>query len=244
MKKDSTALSKRVSDLFDSTVLPAETSMLVEMVIDGLESGSIKVVDRAPDGKWHVNSWVKKAILLYRRLHQEKPEDRIPGAHIATKVIIAPGSVVHIGAALDEGCMIDPLVEIGACARLGKQVFVGSGTVITDSLAPPEQPPTVLEDNVHVGENCTIGANWVIESRCVIGPGTAILPGIPVIDSITGELHNRQIPANSVVVQGGRLAKGSKQDYFLQAPIIIARRDPEHSPSQALQKALNDFLSQ
>ena len=47
----------------------------IEEAIDRLDSGQARVAEKGPDG-WHVNAWLKKAVLLSFRLN---PMEAIPG---------------------------------------------------------------------------------------------------------------------------------------------------------------------
>ena len=53
------------------TVTPAtkgETREAIEATLHALDQGQLRVAERQTDGKWHVNQWAKKAVLLGFRL--------------------------------------------------------------------------------------------------------------------------------------------------------------------------------
>ncbi len=53
------------------TITPAtrgETREAIEDTLTALDSGKLRVAERQADGKWHVNQWAKKAVLLSFRL--------------------------------------------------------------------------------------------------------------------------------------------------------------------------------
>ena len=52
-----------------SIEIEGSTRTAVELAIEGLESGKLRVAE--PDGKggWKVNEWLKKAVLLYFRVN-------------------------------------------------------------------------------------------------------------------------------------------------------------------------------
>ena len=52
---------------------PGDVRNAVNAVLEGLNAGTIRVAERRSVGKWDVNQWVKKAVLLSFRL-----EDNIP----------------------------------------------------------------------------------------------------------------------------------------------------------------------
>ena len=60
------------------TVSPATTGevrMAVDTALDALDSGALRVAENV-DGRWHVNQWLKKSVLLSFRLYDMSP---IPG---------------------------------------------------------------------------------------------------------------------------------------------------------------------
>src|SRR3546814_20758993 len=58
--------------------LEGSTRPVVERVIEGLESGKLRVAE--PDGKggWTVNEWLKKAVLLYFRVQDMELVESYP----------------------------------------------------------------------------------------------------------------------------------------------------------------------
>jgi 2,3,4,5-tetrahydropyridine-2-carboxylate N-succinyltransferase len=152
-------------------------------------------------------------------------------------------SFVNIGAYVDEGTLVDSLVLVGSCARVGRDVHLGAGTVIGGVLEPANSRPVIIEDGAFVGGNCGIFEGCLVEANAVIGAGTIITAGTPVIDINTGEEFLGRIPENSVVVPGGRQRKGagSDQEFILQTPLIIKRRDPALSAKVALEDSLRCF---
>ena len=58
--------------------IDGSTRPLVNLVIDRIESGEYRVAE--PDGKggWKVNEWLKKAVLLYFRVHEMELVDADP----------------------------------------------------------------------------------------------------------------------------------------------------------------------
>jgi len=50
---------------------PKEVFDAVEAVIDGLDRGAIRVAEKR-EGDWHVNQWIKKAVLLSFRLRDNR----------------------------------------------------------------------------------------------------------------------------------------------------------------------------
>jgi 2,3,4,5-tetrahydropyridine-2-carboxylate N-succinyltransferase len=51
----------------------------VELALDLLDKGEARVAERQADGKWQVNQWLKKAVLLSFRLNDMAPITGGPG---------------------------------------------------------------------------------------------------------------------------------------------------------------------
>ena len=51
----------------------------VELALNLLDKGEARVAERQADGKWHVNQWLKKAVLLSFRLNDMAPITGGPG---------------------------------------------------------------------------------------------------------------------------------------------------------------------
>lgn len=267
MNRDTIDLSHRIDEAFESKSPPVETTMLIDMVIQGLDSGTIKVVEKTASG-WETNAWVKKAILLYFRLSPvEKMDegnffDKVPlktlsaahnrivpystvrrGAFIGAKVVIMAPSFINIGAYVDDGAMVDSLVLVGSCARVGKNVHLGAGTIIGGVLEPPNSNPVIIEDDAFIGGSCGIYEGCLVEAGAVVGAGTIITARTPIVDIETGEEFYGRVPQNAVVVPGGRPKKANGKEYILQTPLIIKRRDPAVSAKLALEDSLRIFNS-
>ncbi len=119
--------------------LEGSTAPAVERVIDGLESGALRVAEPDGNGGWIVNEWLKKAVLLYFRtremeLIEADPApfwDKIPARFAGfgeaqfrkLGVRVVPGTVVRRGAHLGRDVVLMPsFVNIGAHVGLGTMV--------------------------------------------------------------------------------------------------------------------------
>ena len=134
-------LAERIDALWEAGELDPEP---VEEAIARLDAGEMRVVERAQDGDWVVNEWVKKAILLYFRLRKVEPMeigglhflDKIPvkadyadrgvrvvppgiaryGSFLSEGVVLMPG-FVNIGAWVGPRTMVDTWATVGSCAQ-------------------------------------------------------------------------------------------------------------------------------
>lgn len=265
-------MESRIEEFFAmSGELPKDALSVVEKVIEALDRGEVTVVSPSATGgsgkeRWIVNSWVKKAILLYFRLRplEKMPEgnfvDKVPlkeisatmnrvvpfssirkGSYLGPKVVVMAPSFINIGAYVDEGAMVDSLVLVGSCARIGKGVHLGAGTIIGGVLEPPNSSPVVVEDHAFIGGSCGLYEGVIVEKHAVVAAGTIITAGTPIVDVATGEEFYGRVPENAVVVPGGRAKRIGTSEFFLQTPVIIKRRDPKVDAKLVLEESLRVF---
>jgi len=172
----------------------AEMKKIVSEVIDKLGEGKISVCEQSNDS-WHVNEWIKKAILLYFKTSDMtyydggcmKWYDKVAPKFTknseetlrSSKTRLVPGAFVREGAYLGKNTVIMPsFVNIGA--------HIGSGTLI-DSWA-------TVGSCAYVGSNCHISGGAgiggvleplqakpvIIENNCFIGARSEIVEGVIV----------------------------------------------------------------
>jgi len=167
----------------------------VEQVIADLNKGRVRVAEREDVGRWTVNQWVKKAVLLSFRLNDNHTMragdlgffDKVPTkfAHLdeaemrATGVRVVPPAVARRGAFLGKNVVLMPsYVNIGA--------YVDEGTMV-DTWATVGSCAQIGR-NVHLSGGVGIGgvleplqANPTIsEDNCFIGARSEIVEGVIV----------------------------------------------------------------
>jgi 2,3,4,5-tetrahydropyridine-2-carboxylate N-succinyltransferase len=175
---------------------PQELRQAVEECLDGLEAGRFRVAEPlgAP-GEWKVNQWLKKAVLLSFRLHENEVIeagftrffDKLPlrwghgsGDTIdQTGARIVPPATVRRGAYIGNDVVLMPsYVNIGA--------HVGAGTMV-DTWATVGSCAQIGA-NVHLSGGVGIGgvleplqANpTIIEDGCFVGARSEVVEGVIV----------------------------------------------------------------
>ena len=166
----------------------------VNAVLDALEAGSARVAEPA-DGGWQVNQWLKKAVLLYFRLAENR---RMPGGHThyfdkvpvrwsdpedhsleQSGARVVPPATVRRGAHVAANTVLMPsYVNIGA--------HVDSGTMV-DTWATVGSCAQIGK-NVHLSGGVGIGgvleplqaAPTIIEDDCFIGARSEVVEGVIV----------------------------------------------------------------
>ena len=238
--------------------------------IDMLDRGELRVAQRGDDGIWHVNQWVKQAILLYFRISGMQTmeagvmeyHDKIPlkhslaqrgirvvppaaarhGAYIAPGAVLMP-SYVNIGAYVDSGTMVDTWATVGSCAQIGKNVHLSGGVGIGGVLEPLQANPVIIEDNCFIGSRAIIVEGAIVEHEAVIGAGTVITASTHIID-VTGEhpvTYSGRVPTRSVVIPGTYNRHFPAGDYALPCALIIGQRKESTDLKTSLNEALRLF---
>jgi len=174
--------------------VPAGLEGVLEKCIGLLDAGSVRVAEQK-DGIWVVNEWLKKAVLLYFRTHDNtvmdagftRFYDKVPlkyagatDAHLrASGVRVVPHAVVRRGAFLAPNVVLMPsYVNIGA--------YVGPGTMV-DTWATVGSCAQIGR-NVHLSGGVGIGgvleplqaSPTIIEDDCFIGARSEIVEGVVV----------------------------------------------------------------
>ena len=174
-----------------------EVREAVEATLEALDNGSLRVAERQDVGKWKVNQWAKKAVLLGFRLNDmEVMDGACGGAPGWDKVKLktdgwgenrfreagfraVPGSVVRHSAHIAKGVVLMPsFVNLGA--------FVDEGTMV-DTWATVGSCAQIGK-NVHISGGAGIGGVLeplqagpvIIEDNCFVGARSEVAEGVVV----------------------------------------------------------------
>lgn len=171
-----------------------ELKTAVLAVIEGLDKGELRVAEKI-DGKWQVNEWIKKAVLLYFCIKTSEVVpaefsnffDKLPPKYktygnaqfqeAGTRVV--PPAYARYGAYIGQNTVLMPsFVNIGA--------YVDSG-VMVDTWATVGSCAQIGK-NVHLSGGVGIGgvleplqaSPTIIEDDCFIGARSEIVEGVIV----------------------------------------------------------------
>lgn len=245
-----------------------EYTTAIRVVIDKLDNGELRVAE--PIGsRWHVNDWIKKAVILYFPIQKMVEIDNKPfvyhdkmelkknykelgvrvvpgasaryGAYLAKGVIMMP-SYVNIGAYVDEGTMVDTWATVGSCAQIGKNVHLSGGVGIGGVLEPVQAAPVVIEDNVFVGSRAIVVEGIRVETEAVLGANVVLTASTKIID-VSGEEpveYKGYVPARSVVIPGSYTKKFPAGEYQVPCALIIGQRKESTDKKTSLNDALRE----
>ena len=198
----SAELAKIIDDAFERRAeIGLKTKGLVRKAVNAaiqlLDQGRARVAERRADGSWHVNQWLKKAVLLSFRLEDMRAIkggpgraawwDKVPSKFDGWKAAqfkkagfrAVPGAIVRRGAFIAPGVVLMPsFVNLGA--------YVGDNTMV-DTWA-------TVGSCAQIGKNCHISGGAgiggvlepvqagpvVIEDDCFIGARAEVAEGVVV----------------------------------------------------------------
>nr|WP_305728239.1 2,3,4,5-tetrahydropyridine-2,6-dicarboxylate N-succinyltransferase [Parapedobacter indicus] len=240
----------------------------IETVIQQLDRGELRVAE--PIGsRWHVNDWIKKAVILYFPIRQMAVIETGPfvfhdkmqlktnykelgvrvvphgiaryGAYLAKGVIMMP-SYVNIGAYVDEGTMVDTWATVGSCAQIGKNVHLSGGVGIGGVLEPVQAAPVIIEDNVFVGSRAIVVEGVHVETEAVLGANVVLTASTKIIDVSGPEPieYKGIVPARSVVIPGSYTKKFAAGEYQVPCALIIGKRKESTDKKTSLNDALRE----
>ncbi|HEY0897012.1 MAG TPA: 2,3,4,5-tetrahydropyridine-2,6-dicarboxylate N-succinyltransferase [Sphingobacteriaceae bacterium] len=251
----------------DRTLLNfSEYTNAIEEVIQYLDRGQLRVADPVA-GLWHVNDWIKKAVILYFPIRSMEEINAGPfvfhdkmklktnfkelgvrvvphglaryGAFLAKGVIMMP-SYVNIGAYVDEGTMVDTWATVGSCAQIGKHVHLSGGVGIGGVLEPVQAAPVIIEDHCFLGSRAIVVEGVKVEKEAVLGANVVLTASTRIID-VTGPEpveYKGVVPARSVVIPGSYTKNFPAGDFQVPCALIIGKR----KESTDLKTSLNDAL--
>jgi 2,3,4,5-tetrahydropyridine-2-carboxylate N-succinyltransferase len=245
----------------------ATTIQAIEHVIEEIDKGRLRVAEPLADGDWHVNEWVKKAVILYFPIRKMETIEVGPfeyhdkmalksnyealgvrvvppavaryGSYISSGVILMP-SYVNIGAYVDAGTMVDTWATVGSCAQIGKNVHLSGGVGIGGVLEPLQAAPVIIEDDAFIGSRCIVVEGVRVGKEAVLGANVVLTKSTKIID-VTGlepvEMKG-YVPERSVVIPGSYTKSFPAGDFQVPCALIIGLR----KASTDLKTSLNDAL--
>src|SRR5580693_8759828 len=246
-------LAKTIDDAFDTRdgVGPStkgEVRDAVDAALDLLDRGAARVAEKAadgtPHGTWHVNQWLKKAVLLSFRLNDMSAIGGGPGHAVwwdkvpskfdhwhdenfrAAGFRAVPGCVVRRSAYIAPGVVLMPsFVNLGA--------YVDSGTMIDTW--------STVGSCAQIGKNCHISGG--VGMGAVLSMGVFIGASTKIVDRDSGEIFQGEVPAYSVVVPGttaGKPGKNGEASPSLYCAVIVKRVDEKTRAKTSINELLRD----
>jgi 2,3,4,5-tetrahydropyridine-2-carboxylate N-succinyltransferase len=179
----------------------------VEHALDLLDRGAARVAERASDGTWRVNQWLKKAVLLSFRLndmseiqggpghavwwdkvpskfdHWDERRFRaagfraVPGCVVRRSAYIAPG-VVLMPSFVNLGAYVDQGTMIDTWATVGSCAQIGKNCHISGGAGIGGVLEPVQAGPVIIEDNCFIGARSEVAEGVIVREGSVLSMGV------------------------------------------------------------------
>ena len=246
----------------------------IEHTIELLDKGEVRVAEPVDgfadgEGRWKVNDWVKKAVILYfpirgmETLHAGPLEfhDKmrlktgyadlgvrvVPhavaryGAYLARGVIMMP-SYVNIGAYVDSGTMVDTWATVGSCAQIGRDVHLSGGVGIGGVLEPVQAAPVIIEDGAFLGSRSIVVEGVRVGTEAVLGANVVLTASTRIID-VTGPEQKEMkghVPPRSVVIPGTVPKQFPAGEYGVPCALVIGQRKESTDRKTSLNDALRE----
>jgi 2,3,4,5-tetrahydropyridine-2-carboxylate N-succinyltransferase len=172
-----------------------------------LDQGKARVAERAPDGAWRVNQWLKKAVLLSFRLEDTavikggpgravwwdkvpskfdgwgKPQFRkagfraVPGAIVRRGAYIAP-NVVLMPSFVNLGAHVDEGTMIDTWATVGSCAQIGKNCHISGGAGIGGVLEPIQAGPVVIEDSCFIGARAEVAEGVIVRKGSVLSMGV------------------------------------------------------------------
>jgi 2,3,4,5-tetrahydropyridine-2,6-dicarboxylate N-succinyltransferase len=205
-------LAKTIDDAFEKRdgIGPSTKGAVREAVaqaLDLLDRGAARVAERTADGAWHVNQWLKKAVLLSFRLTEtveipggpghaewwdkvpskfEHWDDKtfraagfraVPGCFVRHSAFIAPG-VVLMPSFVNLGAYVDRGTMIDTWATVGSCAQIGKNCHISGGVGIGGVLEPLQAGPVIVEDNCFIGARSEVAEGVIVREGAVLAMGV------------------------------------------------------------------
>jgi 2,3,4,5-tetrahydropyridine-2-carboxylate N-succinyltransferase len=246
-----------------------QVRLAVDRALAMLDAGTARVAEPDGSGGWRVNQWLKKAVLLSFRLHDNRVMpggfDKVAskwagwgeaefraagfravpgavvrhGAHVAAGVVLMP-SFVNIGAYVGEGTMVDTWATVGSCAQIGRNVHISGGAGIGGVLEPLQADPVIIGDGAFIGARSEVAEGVRVGEGAVLSMGVYLGASTRIIDRATGEVFLGEVPPYSVVVSGTAPSATNPGGPNLYCAVIVKRVDAQTRSKTGINELLRD----
>ncbi len=205
-------LAKIIDDAFNArdTIGPRTKGAVRNAVNEALElldAGKARVAERQTDGKWHVNQWLKKAVLLSFRLNDmsviaggpgkavwwDKVDSKlkgwtparfrkagfraVPGCVVRRSAYIAPG-VVLMPSFVNLGAYVDSGTMVDTWATVGSCAQIGKNCHLSGGVGIGGVLEPLQAGPVVIEDNCFIGARSEVVEGVIVREGSVLGMGV------------------------------------------------------------------
>lgn len=209
---DAATLEPIIEKAFDerdgiSIETKGEVRDAVEASLNLLDGGTARVAERQPDGSWHVNQWLKKAVLLSFRLNPmevieggpggavwwdkvpskfdswgavefEKAGFRtVPNCIVRRSAYVAPGAVL-MPSFVNLGAYVDSGTMVDTWASVGSCAQIGKNVHLSGGVGIGGVLEPMQAGPTIIEDNCFIGARSEVVEGCIVREGAVLGMGV------------------------------------------------------------------
>ena len=211
-KPDLANLEKTIDQAFEdresiSISTRGEVRDAVETALRLLDGGEARVAEKQTDGSWHVNQWLKKAVLLSFRLNPmeivrggpgestwwdkvpskfdgwsavdfEKAGFRaVPSAVVRRSAYVAPGAVL-MPSFVNLGAYVDAGTMVDTWATVGSCAQIGRNVHLSGGVGIGGVLEPMQAGPTIIEDNCFIGARSEVVEGCIVREGSVLGMGV------------------------------------------------------------------
>lgn len=184
-----------------------ETRVAIEETLAALDSGKLRVAERQEDGHWHVNQWVKKAVLLGFRIQDmarqeggpqgggwwDKVDSKfkgwgenqwraagfraVPHCIVRKSAFIAPG-VVLMPSFVNLGAYVGEGTMVDTWATVGSCAQIGKNVHLSGGVGIGGVLEPMQAGPTIIEDNCFIGARSEVVEGCIVREGAVLGMGV------------------------------------------------------------------
>jgi 2,3,4,5-tetrahydropyridine-2-carboxylate N-succinyltransferase len=252
------ALESAINSAFDaretiSTATKGEVRDAVDSALDLMDKGEARVAERQSDGRWSVNQWLKKAVLLSFRLNDMEPIegaaggaswwDKVPSKFAgwgenrfrAAGFRAVPGSVVRRSAFIAKNVVLMPsFVNLGAYvdestmvdtwATVGSCAQIGKRVHLSGGVGIGGVLEPLQAEPVIIEDDCFVGARSEVAEGVILRRGAVLSMGVFL--GASTKIVNRET---------GQIHVGEVPEYSVVVPGTMPGKPlPNGSPGPSL----------
>src|SRR6266481_4781098 len=239
------SLESTVNTAFDardgiSTATKGEVRDAVDHALDLLDKGEARVAEREAGGKWKVNQWLKKAVLLSFRLNDMSAISGGPGRASWWDKVPSKFDGWGENRFRDAGFRAVPGAIVRRSAFIAKNVvlmpsFVNLGAYVDES--------TMIEDDCFIGARSEVAEGVIVRKGAVLAMGVFLGASTKIVDRDSGETFIGEVPEYAVVVPGvlpARPLKNGEPGPSTACAVIVKRVDERTRAKTSINELLRD----
>ena len=187
------------------SAVPAELAAALDQVIAALDRGALRVAEKI-DGTWVTHQWVKKAVLLYFRTHDNRVVhggggvtwfDKVPtrfdgytdsqfrdgGFRVVPPAVARAGSfigrnVVLMPSYVNIGAYVDEGTMVDTWATVGSCAQIGKNVHLSGGVGIGGVLEPLQAGPTIIEDNCFIGARSEVVEGVIVGEGSVLSMGV------------------------------------------------------------------